>query len=236
MGSSKIKTVDMSIEPGSEGNGEQTEKATKKEKVKAIQGRSNAYKQVKGLVDRTKTLKLPKAIELLKKTSYSKFVGSVSVDALVRDEKLNIETTFPHATGKTNRVAVVTEELLESILKGNIDFDVLIATPQMMPKVARAAKVLGPKGLMPNPKNRTVTEDVEKRKKELEAGSVAIKTERKAPLIHVTIGKVNQSEKELIANIEHLIKMVGPRQIKKMTISATMSPGIKIDLSEYQAA
>jgi large subunit ribosomal protein L1 len=236
MGSSKIKTVDMSIEPGSEGNGEQTEKVAKKEKVKATQGRSNAYKQVKGLVDRTKTLKLPKAIELLKKTSYSKFVGTVSIDALVRDEKLNIETTFPHATGKTNRVAVVTDELLESILKGNIDFDVLIATPQMMPKVARAAKVLGPKGLMPNPKNRTVTEDVEKRKKELEAGSVAIKTERKAPLIHVTIGKVNQSEKELIANVEHLIKMVGPRQIKKMTIAATMSPGIKVDLSEYQAA
>jgi large subunit ribosomal protein L1 len=236
MGSSKIKTVDMSIEPGSEGHGEPTEKAAKKEKVKTTQGRSNAYKNVKGLVDRTKTLKLPKAIELLQKTSYSKFVGTVSVDALVRDEKLNIETTFPHATGKKNRVAIVTEELLESILKGTIDFDVLIATPQMMPKVARAAKVLGPKGLMPNPKNRTVTEDVEKRKKELEAGSMAIKTERKAPLIHVTIGKVNQSEKELIANVEHLIKMVGPRQIKKMTISATMSPGIKVDLSEYQAA
>lgn len=232
MGSSKIKTVDMSIEPGSEGHGEQAEKATKKEKV--AQGRSNTYKTVKGLVDRTKTLKLPKAIELLKKTSYTKFVGTVSVDALVRDEKLNVETTFPHATGKTPRVAVVTEELLESILKGTIDFDVLIATPAMMPKVARAAKVLGPKGLMPNPKNRTVTDDVEKRKKELEAGSVTIKSERKAPLIHVTIGKINQSEKELIANIEHLIKVVGPRQIKKMTISATMSPGVKVDLSEYQ--
>ena len=222
----------MSIEPGSEDKREQAEKATKTETV--AQGRSNAYKTVKGLVDRTKTLKLPKAIELLKKTSYTKFVGTVSVDALVRDEKLNVETTFPHATGKTTRVAVVTEELLESILKGNIDFDVLIATPAMMPKVARAAKVLGPKGLMPNPKNRTVTEDTEKRKKELEAGSVAIKSERKAPLIHVTIGKMNQSEKELIANIEHLIKVVGPRQIKKMTISATMSPGVKVDLSEYQ--
>ncbi len=224
----------MSIEPGSEGNGEQVEKTAKKEK--ASQGRSTTYKSVKGLVDRTKTFKLPKAIELLKKTSYSKFAGTVSIDALVRDEKLNVETTFPFATGKTTRVAVVTDELLEAILKGVIDFDVLIATPQMMPKVARAAKVLGPKGLMPNPKNRTVTEDVEKRKKELEAGSVAIKSERKAPLIHVTIGKINQPDQELIANIEHLIKMAGPRQIKKMTLSATMSPGIKVDLSEYQIA
>ncbi len=226
----------MSIEPGSDASSEQSEKAAKKEATKATQGRSHTYKQVKGLVDRTKTFKLAKAIELLQKTSYSTFVGTVSVDALVRDEKLNIETKFPHATGKTTRVAVVTDELLEAILKGIIDFDVLITTPAMMPKVARAAKILGPKGLMPNPKNKTVTEDVDKRKKELEAGSVAIKSERKAPLIHVTVGKVNQPAQELIANIEHLIKMVGPKQIKKMTLSATMSPGIKVDLSDYQIA
>jgi len=235
MGSSKIKTVDMSVEPGSEG---QTTATTqdKQAKVKTKHDRSNTYKSVKGLVDRTKTFKLSKAIELLKKTSYTKFTGTVTVDALVKDEKINVEITFPHSTGKTTRVAVVTDELLEAILKGTIDFDVLIASPAMMPKVARAAKVLGPKGLMPNPKNRTVIEDTEKRKKELEAGSVAIKTERKAPLIHATIGKVNQSDKELIANIEHLIKKGGPKQIKKMTISATMSPGIKVDLSEYQTA
>lgn len=235
MGSSKIKTVDMSIEPGTEAQGS-TNTEERQARVKIKHDRSSAYKSVKGLVDRTKTLKLAKAIELLKKTSYTKFVGTVTVDALVKDEKLNVEITFPHSTGKTTRVAVITDELLESILKGVVDFDVLLATPAMMPKVARAAKVLGPKGLMPNPKNRTVTEDIEKRKKELEAGSVTIKTERKAPLIHVTIGKANQSDKELITNIEHLIKMVGPKQIKKMTISATMSPGIKVDLSEYQTA
>jgi large subunit ribosomal protein L1 len=104
-----------------------------------------------------------------------------------------------------------------------------------MPKIAKLAKILGPKGLMPNPKNNTVTPDPEKRAKELASGKTTIKTERKAPLIHALIGKVNQPAKELEANVTALIKGLSILKIKKLTLSATMSPGVKVDLSKFSA-
>jgi large subunit ribosomal protein L1 len=104
----------------------------------------------------------------------------------------------------------------------------------MMPKLAKHARVLGPKGMMPNPKNATVTTEPEKRQKELEGGKTTLKSEKKSPLMHVILGKTNQPDKELIANTQHLIKAVGGKKILKLTLSATMSPGIKVDLSEFQ--
>ena len=103
-----------------------------------------------------------------------------------------------------------------------------------MPKLAKLARVLGPKGLMPNPKNGTISPNPEKRKTELEAGKTSIRNEKKNPLLHVVVGKSSQPESELVANLETLIKVVGGRKLVKLVISSTMGPGIKVDLSPYQ--
>lgn len=210
--------------------GEVAKPATKKVHV-----RSNKYHAAKAKVDRTKTYPMLQAAELAVKTSYTKFVGTVIADLVVKDDKVSAEITFPYSTGKTTRVAIVTDELLTKIEAGTIEFDVLVAHPSFMPKIARLAKILGPKGLMPNPKNGTVTTDPEKRAKELEGGKTTIKTERKAPLIHAVIGKANQSTKELAANGEALIKAIGAGKVLKMVLSSTMGPGIKVDLSKLSA-
>ena len=133
------------------------------------------------------------------------------------------------------RVAIASVELIAKIEAGTIEFDVLVTHPSFMPKLARLAKVLGPKGLMPNPKNGTVSPDPEKRAKELAGGKTTVKTERKAPLMHVIVGKTNQEAKEIGANVETLVKAIGAGRIIKLTLSATMSPGVKVDLSKLSA-
>jgi large subunit ribosomal protein L1 len=205
-------------------------------KAKKVHSRSKKYSAVRHLIDRTKTYPLAEAIALLKQTSYTKFAGSVSVDLVVKDQKVSADIAFPHATGRTVRVAIATDELLEQVNNGVIDFDVLVASPAMMPKIAKYARVLGPKGLMPNPKSQTVSADPEKRKKELEAGKITLRTEKKAPLMHVLVGKTDMDVAALEANVEALIKAVGSRRITKLVLSATMSPGIKVDLAGFQAA
>jgi large subunit ribosomal protein L1 len=187
------------------------------------------------LVDRTKSYSLKQAVELAKKTSYTKFAGTIVADLVTKDDKATAEITFPHSTGKTIRVAIATDDLLKDIEAGKLDFDILVTAPLMMPKLAKYARVLGPKGLMPNPKNQTISPNPEKRKAELEGGKITVKTEKKSPLMHVTIGKTEMTETDLFDNAEMLIKALGPKRILKLVLSATMSPGIKVDLTPYQA-
>lgn len=211
----------------------ENEEVEVKQRVK--QGRSKRYVDMRRHVDKTKTYSLKKAVELLTKVSYSKFVGTVSADLNIMEDSLNIEIAFPHSTGKVRRVEIATDALLKKIEKGEIDFEILVASPDMMPKLAKFARTLGPKGLMPNPKNGTVSPDPKKRAAELAGGKVRIKSEKKHPLVHVVIGKVDQKPAELIANVERLIKVIDAKKIQRLTLSATMSPGIKIDLSKYLA-
>ena len=213
-----------------EGSGEEKTGKPKKKKV-----RSKRYVDVRGQVDRTKVYSLNEAIELMQKTHFARFVSSVTADLVVRDEKVRVEVSFPHSTGKTKTVAVASEALLKKVDKGEIDFDVLVASPEMMKEIAKRAKVLGPKGLMPNPKDGTVTRDPEKKKKELEGGKTVVKSEKKAPLVHCVVGKTDSSAKELGDNVEALIKAINGKKIKKLVLSSTMSPGIKVDLAPYQA-
>lgn len=205
-----------------------------KPKAHAAKPRSHTYRASRAQVDRTKAYPLTKACTLLIKTSYSSFPGTVSAELILRDQKTQADVTFPHSTGKTIRVAIADEALLAKIEKGELDFDVLVTKPDMMPKLAKFARVLGPKGLMPNPKNQTITPDPEKRAKELSSGKTTLKTEKKAPLMHITLGKTDLGATKLQANCEALIKAVGGRKIIKLVLSATMSPGIKVDLTPYQ--
>jgi len=167
---------------------------------------------------------------LVKSTSYSGFDGTISAHLNLTKEINPVEVSFPHSTGKNIRVAIVDEEVLDKIAKEEIDFDVLLAKPAMMPKLTRYARFLGPRGLMPNPKNGTVTSDPEAKKASLLAGAVVIRAEKKAPLLHVRIGKVSQPENELQANLEALIKAINPVNIAKITLAATMGPGVKVQL------
>jgi large subunit ribosomal protein L1 len=124
----------------------------------------------------------------------------------------------------------VDEALIKKIEAGEINFDVLITEPRYMPQLAKFAKVLGPKGLMPNPKNGTVTANPELKKQELEGGKITIKGEKKAPLMHVSLGKTSAETKALVENLQALETALRGKLLK-MSISATMSPSVKVTLS-----
>jgi large subunit ribosomal protein L1 len=205
------------------------EAAAEPEKKKREHNRSAKYKAVRAQIDRTKKYDVFAGVELLKKLSYTKFDGTITAHIVLREVGATASLALPHSTGKTLRVAIVDDALLKEIEAGTINFDILVAAPQFMPKLAKFAPVLGPKGLMPNPKNGTLTPNPEAQKKKLEAGTITIKTEKKAPLMHVQIGKVSMGTKELVENVEALIKAVGTK-IERMTLAASMSPGVKINV------
>ncbi len=199
--------------------------AAKPAKQKKV--RSKKYQAVRAQLDKSKLYPVQEAVALVKKLSYSKFVGSVEAHLVVKEEGISVELALPHSTGKSVRVAVVDAALLSDIEAGKLDFDVLVAHPEFMPKLAKFAKILGPKGLMPNPKNGTLTPNPEIKKKSLEAGAFNLKTEKKAPLMHLTVGKTNMSENDLVDNIEALLKALQGKALK-LSIAPSMGPGIKV--------
>lgn len=187
----------------------------------------------KSKVDSTKTYSIEDAVKLVKATNITKFVATVTLHLNLQGKEAptRVELTFPYVAGAAKKVAIVSDELLQDIEKGKIDFDILVTHPSFMPKLAKYAKVLGPKGLMPNPKSGTVTPNPEAKAKEFAAGKTQVKAEPKFPLMHATVGKVNQPEKEIVANIQALIAAVKTKNISKATLASTMSPGIKLQLS-----
>lgn len=207
----------------------QKAKKAARKAAKPAKIRGQKYQKAKKLIDRQKLYSLKDAIKLLKKVSISRFNGSVDVHLLVKKTGLKGEVKFPYSTGKAEKIAIANEEVLKKIEAGKIDFTTLIATPSMMPKLAKYAKILGPRGLMPNPKAGTITDKPEELVKKL-TGKTTFKTEAKAPLIHITIGKVDSPQKHLEENFRALIAAVGQKNIKKAVIAPTMGPGIKVDL------
>lgn len=191
--------------------------------------RGKKYKAALAKVDKTKLYALKDAVKLVKETSISKFDGTVELHLVVKKQGLSASVELPHSTGKSKKIEVADEKTLKKLKTGKIDFDVLLATPDMMPKLVSFAKILGPKGLMPNPKTGTLIKDVKEAKK-FSANKITLKTERKAPTIHISVGKVSQKSAELEENIEAILKAVGKRQINKAVITSTMGPGIKLEI------
>ncbi len=192
-----------------------------------------AMQAAKSKVEAGKIYTIDEAVKLVKATNITKFVGTVTlhVNLVAKDAPTRVELTFPHMAGTAKRVSIVTDELLKDIEKGKLDFDILVTSPSFMPKLAKFAKVLGPKGLMPSPKAGTVTADPEKKAQEFAAGKTVVKAEAKFPLMHVTVGKSNQPEAELIANIRALLEAVKVKNVTKAVLAATMSPGVKLQLN-----
>lgn len=200
------------------------------EEVKPKKGRvrGKKYVEARSMVDRTISYPVNQAVDLLKTTSYAKFGGTVMAHINLKREIKPFDVTLPFSTGKEVRVAIADDQILSDLAEGKIEFDVLLTTPDKMPKLAKFARLLGPKGLMPNPKNGTVTSDPEAKKILLQGGATSIRPEKKAPLMHIRLGKVSQPSEELAANLNALLAAMPINSVVKVTIAATMSPGIKV--------
>lgn len=220
--------------PKTEETQEEVKEEVKKEEPKKQPGkarvRGKAYQGAKTKIEPGKTYALTEAVKLLKETSFAKFGGSAEVHFVVNKKGLSGEVALPHFEVKSKKVEVATEETLAKLEAGKIDFEVLVATPAFMPKLVKYAKVLGPKGLMPNPKSGTITEKPEDAFKKFEKAGFSYKTESSAPIIHAVFGKVSQKDEELEANLIALIKAINAKNIIAGVIKATMGPAIKIDL------
>ena len=199
-------------------------------------------------VDANKLYTPTEAIALAKKTATTKFVGSVEahirlgIDPKKTDQTIRATLTLPHGTGKTKKVAVFKgtegEELIKKIKDTEkIDFDIAIADPAIMPKLAQIAKILGPKGLMPNPKSGTVTADIDKAVKEFASGKTEFKNDESGN-IHMVLGKTNFTDEQLQQNFQTFldaVRAVKPAGLKKeyiqsVSLNATMGPGIKVKI------
>ena len=202
----------------------------KKRGLPRARARGKKYLAAKTKIDPTKTYALPEAIKLVKETSSTGFDATVEAHLVTLKPGIKAEVTLPYFQGKTKRVEIASDETLKKIEAGKIDFDILITSPSFMGKLIKYAKVLGPKGLMPNPKNGTITDQPEEALPKFQKASMLFKTEQNAPLIHAVFGKVSQKPEELEANLATIISAVGPRNIKKAVICSSMGPGIKIDL------
>lgn len=231
--------------------------------MSALSKRQKAYA---GKVELGKQYSLEEAIRLVKTCATAKFNECVDVainlgiDVKKSEQSIRGATVLPHGTGKTVRVAVIApaesaekaqkagadvvgfEDLADEILKGRIDFDVLIATPDAMRVVGKLGQVLGPRGLMPNPKVGTVTPDVAGAVKSAKQGQVRYRSDKNG-IIHCTIGKADFSEKALQENLQALlvdVRRMKPSAskgvyLKKLTISSTMGPGVVVDRSAVSA-
>jgi len=198
-------------------------------KLTAVKGKK--YLEAKNMIDKNKFYSLKEAILLLKSMKLVKFDQSVELHFVVDETGLKGEVELPFSTGKIVRVKIADDSVISNLEKGKIEFDVLVTHPSFMPKLAKYAKVLGPKGLMPNPKAGTVSMKPEEVVKKFEKGMLRWKTEAKFPLIHQMIGKISFEEKNLLANAEKFIEAVGKIHIKNAFIKTTMSPAVKLELN-----
>lgn len=217
-------------------------------------------------VERGKEYSLEDAIKFIKELSYTKFDETVDmalnlgVDPKKSDQMVRGTVVLPHGTGKKVKVLVFAkgekekeaseagadyvgaEDIVEKIQKGWLDFDNVVATPDIMGIVGKLGKILGPRGLMPNPKLGTVTFDVARAVKEIKSGKVEYKTE-KAAIVHVPIGKVSFSGSALLDNAKIVIESIVKskpgtskgKYLKRITLSSTMGPGVKIDIGKLTA-
>ncbi|PIR78942.1 MAG: hypothetical protein COX79_02345 [Candidatus Levybacteria bacterium CG_4_10_14_0_2_um_filter_36_16] len=204
---------------------------TKKEKFKKVKVFSKRYKENKNLVAKDTIYPLSEGISILRKFKKGKFDETVELHLNVKEKGISGQIPLPHGTGKKLRIKVADEALIAEVEKGKIDFDILIAAPATMPLLAKVAKILGPRGLMPNPKNGTITDKPDALIEKLSHGQVSYKTESEAPIIHLSVGKISFEDKQLEENIKTTLKTIGSEKINSVTLKSTMSPAIRLVVS-----
>lgn len=232
---------------------------------KKMKKKSKKYTEALSKIEKGKPYSLEEAVKLVKDTSVSKFDGTVEIavrlnlDTKKNDQQLRGAIVLPHGTGKTKKVLVLAKgdaakaavsagadfvgdvDMITKIEKENwFDFDVIIATPEMMPLLGKLGKVLGPKGLMPNPKTGTVTMDTKKAVEDVKKGRVEYRTDSYAN-VHAIVGKVSFTEEQLKDNINAFMDVIIKSKpqaakgvyLKNVSLASTMGPGIKVDLTSF---
>jgi len=229
--------------------------------------RGKKYLEAAKLIDKLNKYSLTDAIDLVKKTSFVKFDATVeaafrlNLDPRQAEQNLRGALVLPHGTGKVSRVVVIAQgdkakeaeaagadyvgdaELIQKIAGGWFEFDVIVATPNMMGQLGRLGRILGPKGLMPNPKTGTVTMDVEKAVHDIKNGKIEYRVD-KVGNIHAPIGRVSFTKEQLAENLVTLYKrlaQIKPQTvkgtyIKNITLTSSMAPGVKVDEDSLKAA
>jgi len=223
------------------------------------------YTEAASKVEKNKLYTKEEAVKLVKETSVCNFDASVelamrlNLDTKKADQQLRGAVVLPKGTGKTKKVLVIAKgdaakaaqeagadyvgdtDMLDKIQKENwFDFDVMIATPDMMPALGKIGRILGPKGLMPNPKTGTVTVDTKKAVEEVKKGRVEYRTDSYGN-VHVAIGKVSFSEEDLLENLQAFVSLIAKSKpsvvkgtyIKNISVASTMGPGVKIDTNSF---
>ena len=225
---------------------------------------SRRQKEIRQKIQETPYLNLEEAIENLKSAATAKFIESVeihanlNIDPKYTDQQLRTTVTLPHGTGQTVKIAVLTspeniaeaqtagadlvgsEDLIQEMSQGNIDFDLLIETPEMMPKLAKLGRVLGPKGLMPSPKSGTVTTTLTETLESFKKGKFEYKAD-KSGVVHIIFGKSDFSVEQLVENLQAIYKSIEQNRpsgvkgkyFKSIYICSTMGPSSQLDLSTF---
>jgi large subunit ribosomal protein L1 len=228
--------------------------------------RSKAYRTAAEKIDHDRLYQISEAVKLVKETATTKYDATIEVamrlgvDPRKADQMVRGTVNLPHGTGKTARVLVFAvgpkaeeaqaagadivggDELIEEVNGGRLDFDAVVATPDLMGKVGRLGRVLGPRGLMPNPKTGTVTMDVTKAVSEIKGGKIEFRVDKHANL-HLIIGKASFTEQALAENYTSVLDEINRlkpsaakgRYIKKATLTSTMGPGIPLDPAKVKA-
>jgi len=231
-----------------------------------MSGMGKSYRKVFEKVDRNQRYQLEESLKLVKETARAKFDETVDmairlgVDPRQADQNIRGTVALPHGMGKTVRILafakgekereaqdagadfVGSDELIKRISEGWLDFDKAVATPDMMAAVGRIGKILGPRGLMPNPKTGTVSLDIGKAVREIKAGKLEFRVD-KAGIVHVPVGRASFSAEQLIDNARMVLLTVlrakpasaKGNYVKGVTVATTMGPGIKIDLAQIRA-
>lgn len=227
--------------------------------------KSKKYTEALSKIEKGKLYSLEEAVKLVKETSVSTFDGTVEIavrlnlDTKKNDQQLRGAIVLPHGTGKTKKVLVLAKgdaakaatdagadyvgdvNMITKIEKENwFDFDVIIATPEMMPMLGKLGRVLGPKGLMPNPKTGTVTMDTKKAVEDVKKGRVEYRTDSYAN-VHALVGKVSFDDEKLVDNVKAFMDVIIKSKpqaakgvyLKGVSLASTMGPGIKVDLSSF---
>jgi len=234
----EVAAIHTDNESAEAANKKTTAKPAAKKAAKKAKVRSKGYHAAKAQIEAGKLYPLDEAIELVKKVSVSKFDGSVEVHIRLTKKKNKGASEspkgifhLPHGSGKAKKIIVLDEAKIEEIAKTKkIDFDIAIATPELMPKVGKIAKILGPKGKMPDPKSGTVTNDPQKAIDEINSGKVEYRLDAHDQ-IHQLVGKVSWDGAKLLDNTKAAVAAFPKTRLASIYLSASISPSIAVDIN-----